>query len=208
MWKDLAASFKPIGLMILVVVSAVLGGFEGSILCFVFSGFGAFWFGVTLGFGLLLLVSLVWAYRCFKNAVPYVGFGIRPMKSASPEGWVPRVALKEDDGVMGDAVKASGLPLERRLRILRVIVDGFNLKETVSFTDVLNYLHSMDRSFLDDEVRDAFEFLLRPPAVIRDDGVREYVLVVGRNELRERLWLLSKVFLESSSRRVFPTKSE
>lgn len=209
MWKGLAASFRPLGFIILVVVSAVLGGLEGSVLCFVFSGLSVFWLEVTLCFGLLLLASLVWAYWCFKNALPYVGFGLRPLESTRPRGWILGAARGGAvDGVMGDAVRSSGLPLERRIHVLRVIVDGFRLRGRVSFAGVLDYLRSVDGSFQEDEVREAFEFLLRAPAVIKEDGVGEYVLVVGRSELRERLWLLSKVFLGSSSKSVLPTKSE
>ena len=154
-------------------------------------------------------VSLIWAYKCFKNATPYSGFGLRPLKSARPHNLASRAARGgEVEGLMRDAVKASGLPLERKLRILRVIIDGFNLGGHVSFAGVLDYLRSVDGSFHEDEVKEAFEFLLRPPAVIREDGVGEYVLVVERNELRERLWLLSKLFLGSSSKNVLPTKPE
>jgi hypothetical protein len=57
------------GFFILALISSILGAFEGSALCYLFSGFSVGWLAITLSFGLALLGSLVWARNYLKVSV-------------------------------------------------------------------------------------------------------------------------------------------
>ena len=200
---------KSLGFIILVIISSILGAVEGSALCYIFSNLDIVWLEITFGFGLLLLGSLVWAYYCFKKAEPYASIGIKSSPSIRPYHRLSSTSQENNlDNIMLDALKASKYPFERKINILKAIINGIRLNGKVTYKAVYDYLHSLDSSYQEDEVREAFEFLLQPLSVIRQKKEGEYKLAMSKNELKERLWLLSQIFLESSTKNALPTKSE
>lgn len=57
--------------MILIIISAIVGMFEGAILVYLFSGYTHTYLVITIGLGLLLISILVYVYRSFKKIKPY-----------------------------------------------------------------------------------------------------------------------------------------
>jgi len=110
------------------------------------------------------------------------------------------------DNIMLDALKASKYPSQRTFNILKEIVNGILREGKVTFEDVYHQLHSLDSSYQEDEVRNAFDILSQPLFVIKQEKKGSYVLALGKHELNERLWLLNKIFLQSSTERTFPSE--
>ena len=197
------------GFIIIIALSSILGALEGSVLCYLFSNFSTVWLIFTLSFGLLLAGSLSWVYNYFKRAEYYTSSGIRPAFQTRPSHGQPSTPQENKMGdVMLDAIRASRYPLERRISVLKAITNRIRRDEKVTFEDVYHHLHSLDSSYQEDEVRDAFEFLSQPLNVIKQERDGKYVLALGKNELDERLWLLSRIFLQPSTQSVLPTKPE
>lgn len=197
------------GFIILVIISCILGAVEGSALCYIFSGLNAVWLVITFCFGLVLLGSLVWTYYYFKTVEPYASSGIRPMPSIRPYHGFPSASQENNrDDALHEALKASKYPLERKINILKAIINGLRQNGKVTYKDVYDYLHFLDGSYQENEIKEAFEFLSQPLYVIKQENDGEYKLAVSKNELKERLWLLSQIFLESSTKNALPTKPE
>lgn len=106
-----------------------------------------------------------------------------------------------------DAIKASKYPVERKIKVLKAIINSIHEDGNVTFEGVYNYIQSVDVSYQPDEVKEAFDLLSGPLFVIKQEREGEYKLAMSMNELKERLWLLSKIFLESSNKSALPTKS-
>lgn len=195
------------GFFVLIALSSMLGAAEGSLLCYIFSDLSVVWLVITLGFGLLLMCGSVGTYRYFKETEPYVSSGIRSASSTRPYRRFPLTSQQGNlDGALLDALRASRYPLERKIGILRAIVSLIRLDGKVTFEGAYRYLCSLDGSYQEDEVRDAFELLLQPLLIIKQEKDGEYRFAMNRHELRERLWLLSQVFLESSTESSLPVK--
>ena len=114
----------------------------------------------------------------------------------------------KSENMMLEALKASKYPLERKIRILKTIIKGIGRDGKVRFEDVYDHLHALDESYQEDEIRDAFEFLSYPLLVIKQEENGRYVRAFSKNELNERLWLLSQVFLQASANSVLPANPE
>ena len=200
---------KSSGFIIIIVLSSMLGALEGSALCYLFSNFGTVWLVLTLSFGLLLTGSLSWVYYYFKGAEHYASKGIRPAFLARPYYGLSSTSQEsKSDDMMLDALKASKYPLERRISVLKAITNGIRRDGKITFEDVYRYLHSLDSSYQEDEVREAFEFLSQPLSVIKQEKDGKYVLALSKNELNDRLWVLSQIFLRRSTPGILPAKPE
>jgi hypothetical protein len=209
MWKGMDEVSKSTGFIILIVLSSILGALEGSALCYIFSNFGKVWLILTLSFGLLLMGSLSWVYYYFKGAEYYTSRGIRPAFLTRPYQKQPSASKESKlEGMMLDALKASRYPLERRISVLKAIINGIRRDGKVTFEDVYRHLHSLDSSYQEDEVRDAFEFLSQPLLVIKQEKDGRYALALSKNELSERLWVLSQIFLRPPTQSILPAKPE
>lgn len=195
--------------IIMVILASIFGAVEGSALCFIFSNLNPVWLEITLGFGLLFTGSLARAYYYFKEAEPYTSNGMRSVPSTQTYQRSPSTVQRNiKDSTLLEAFKASKYPVERKINILKVIINVIYSDGKVTFEDAYSYLHSVDSSYQEDEVREAFELLLQPLLVLKQEKEGEYKLAISRHELRERLWLLSQIFLGPSTERVLPTKPE
>jgi len=195
--------------VIMVIVSSILGAVEGSFLCYMFSGFNPVWLAATLGFGILLTGSLIKVYYYFERTEPYSSNGIKLTPSIQPNRRSPTAAPENNpNNALLDAFKDSKYPIERRINILKTTINILSRDETVTCEDAYRYIHSRDASYQLDEVKDAFELLSQPLLVVKQEKDGEYKLAVSRHELRERLWVLSRIFLEPPREDILPTKPE
>jgi len=111
------------------------------------------------------------------------------------------------EGVISpDKIEPSTKVFERKLNILKAIIDGIHRDGKVTYKDVYHHLHFLDSSYQENEVRDAFEFLSQPLLIIRQEKESEYKPTLSTDELKERIWLLAQLFLEPSIESVPLTK--
>ena len=196
------------GFAIIIILSSILGAVEGSVVCYIFSDFNLIWLGILLVFGLLFMGSLVGVYKYFKGIEVFTSNGINsrfPTKSYYGETAASRE--KTFDKTLMGAIKASEYSFGRKIKILKVVVDRLLADGKVKYTDMYAYLHSLDNSYQHDELRDALKLLSQPLLVIKQEK-EEYELAISKHELRERLWMLSQIFLEHTNESEFQTKTE